>query len=235
MMDGAAQWLILGLTIGFAVHWLYDWFTWRKWALNQPGREELDDSVRKISELEARLAESLAEFESQLKSAAATARATPVPGPEVDLGSSAVVSAKSQGMGLNSIDGLNDDHRQALDAAGIRTPEDLVAAGEEKILEVIGAQPWDAVDVANWILQAQANAGATSGESPIQSQAGDDFMKLEGMTEEYATKLSGAGISTFGDLAALSEDRVLEIIEAQPWDMVDVATWVAQSKERANG
>lgn len=59
---------------------------------------------------------------------------------------------------LTRIKGIGPIYQQRLQQAGIHTFAQLVSASISQLEATIGAQPWQAVDVASWIEQAQALA-----------------------------------------------------------------------------
>lgn len=57
--------------------------------------------------------------------------------------------------------------------------------------------------------------------------------RIKGIGRAFAEKLNAAGIYRFNDLAALSPDEIIDIIDAKPWQKVEPEKWIAQAKKLA--
>ena len=62
----------------------------------------------------------------------------------------------------------------------------------------------------------------------------DNLERINGIGPVFAQQLNKANILTFDQLAALSPERVNEIITPQPWQQIDPDAWVAEAKAFAN-
>ncbi|UWQ89494.1 50S ribosomal protein L21 [Aliisedimentitalea scapharcae] len=73
-------------------------------------------------------------------------------------------------------------------------------------------------------------APAKAAKAAAPAAAGDDLSKLTGVGPAAVTKLNDAGITSFAQIAALSEDDIaaIEAIKIKP-------EWVEQAKELAQG
>lgn len=235
------KWLLLGAVLGFCIQWALDTASMKRLALAIPKQDELDDLRQKTNTLEANLKQSGA-VSQELTLAQATI--ADLQSQILSLKSQPVVIAEStkevagtapSEASLADIDGLTPDQIASLNSAGITTPSDLASKSDEEILAALDAQPWDMIDPSPWIKQAKsltAGTSQTATETNSNSHS-DDFTKIDGLTPEQIEKLTAAGITTFQALTSTPPDQLLEIIEAQPWDMVDPDVWIAQSKELA--
>ncbi len=52
---------------------------------------------------------------------------------------------------------------------------------------------------------------------------------IKGIGPAFAKRLRAAGIATFADLAALTEQQLSDIIDAQAWQRIDPATWLSEA------
>ncbi|MFC3616571.1 50S ribosomal protein L21 [Lutimaribacter marinistellae] len=77
---------------------------------------------------------------------------------------------------------------------------------------------------------SSAKADAPKAAAPAANDAADDLTKLTGVGPAAATKLNDAGITTFAQLAALSDEQIaaIDAIKVKP-------EWVEQAKELAQG
>ena len=85
---------------------------------------------------------------------------------------------------LGEIEDLGEEHRRALEALGVRTTDDLLAAGASPAgrRSLAGDLGVDERDVLRWVSRA-------------------DLRRVEGVDEEYADLLQQAGVETVPELA----------------------------------
>lgn len=57
--------------------------------------------------------------------------------------------------------------------------------------------------------------------------------KIQGIGPVYQKRLWEAGVLTFAQLAALEPEEVLRIVQPNPWQKVDAASWIREAAERA--
>ena len=62
----------------------------------------------------------------------------------------------------------------------------------------------------------------------------DNLERINGIGPVFAQRFNAANILTFDQLAALSPERVNEIIAPQPWQQIDPEAWIAEAKAFAN-
>ena len=122
---------------------------------------------------------------------------------------------------LERINGIGVVYQRKLFAAGIDTFEDLIAAGPDKLYEVLEAD----LEFAAWIIEAQ---GCASNEGQYR----DHLEKVDGIGQVYQGRLFEAGVYSFEDLAAQSDDRIREIV--QPGEReVEIGKWKLEALELA--
>lgn len=63
---------------------------------------------------------------------------------------------------------------------------------------------------------------------------GDDLTKIKGVGKVAAGQLNEQGITTFAQIAALSDDDVAKIDETMPFSADQISDWREQAKELAN-
>ena len=122
---------------------------------------------------------------------------------------------------LERINGIGVVYQRKLFAAGIETFEDLVAAGPDKLYEVLEAD----LEFAAWITEAQ-------GYASNEGQYRDHLEKVDGIGQVYQNRLFEAGVYSFEDLAAQSEDRIREIVQPGERD-VEIGKWKLEALELA--
>ena len=131
---------------------------------------------------------------------------------------------------LGAIKGIGPKYAAQLSAAGITSFAALAAADPQRLRAIINAPGWRQVDYPAWVAEAKVLAAA-----PRRAAAGDDLMRLEGIGPVYNAKLTGAGISTFAQLAESDEARLAEIIQAPAWRRVRYGEWIEQAQLAAAG
>ncbi len=135
---------------------------------------------------------------------------------------------QSEGDDLTRIQGIGPRFAEILNEAGIRHYSDLAAMSPDDLQAIVQAPAWRKVDYVSWITQAQVLA-----VSPPPQAAGDDLQEIDGIGATYARRLREAGIDSFAALAASDEQTLQEIIAAPEWRKPDVASWIAQARERS--
>lgn len=61
----------------------------------------------------------------------------------------------------------------------------------------------------------------------------DNLERINGIGPVFARRFDKANVFTFSQLAALSPERIQEIIMPQPWQHIDPDAWIAEAKEFA--
>ncbi|MDW8327772.1 MAG: helix-hairpin-helix domain-containing protein, partial [Anaerolineales bacterium] len=130
------------------------------------------------------------------------------------------------------INGIGPVFQKRLKEAGITTFAQLAETPEERILEIVQAKKWQAVDASFWKRQArefaaQKQKGAWSAAATI----GDPLTRINGIGPMFERRLKNAGITTFAQLAETSNERIFEIVRAKSWQAVDPEFWRRQARE----
>ncbi|MGB1249747.1 MAG: hypothetical protein ACPG8W_03875 [Candidatus Promineifilaceae bacterium] len=85
-------------------------------------------------------------------------------------------------------------------------------------------------------LDSEAPAASPVTTPVVNAKASNDRLQtVNGIGNVFARRLNEAGIHTFVDLAGLSTDRIIEIVQAKPWQNIDPDGWVAQADALAQG
>ena len=66
------------------------------------------------------------------------------------------------------------------------------------------------------------------------SQPEDQLERIKGIGSVFAGRLKAAGVHTFEELAALTPERVRDIIRPEEWQKIEPGSWLAQAKELAD-
>lgn len=135
---------------------------------------------------------------------------------------------QTEGDDLTRIQGIGPRFAEILNEAGIRHYSDLAGMSPDDLQAIVQAPAWRKVDYVSWVTQAQVLA-----VSPPPLTAGDDLQEIDGIGATYARRLREAGIDSFAALAASDEQTLQEIIAAPEWRKPDVASWIAQARERS--
>jgi predicted flap endonuclease-1-like 5' DNA nuclease len=122
---------------------------------------------------------------------------------------------------LERINGIGVVYQRKLFAAGIDTFEDLITAGPDKLYEVLEAD----LEYGPWITEAQ-------GYASDEGQYRDHLEKVDGIGQVYQGRLFEAGVFTFEDLAAQTDDRIREIVQPGERD-VEIGKWKREALELA--
>jgi predicted flap endonuclease-1-like 5' DNA nuclease/predicted nucleic acid-binding Zn-ribbon protein len=122
---------------------------------------------------------------------------------------------------LERINGIGVVYQRKLFAAEIDTFEDLIAAGPDKLYEVLEAD----LEYGPWITEAQ-------GYASNEGQYRDHLEKVDGIGQVYQGRLFEAGVYSFEDLAAQSDDRIREIVQPGERD-VEIGKWKLEALELA--
>jgi predicted flap endonuclease-1-like 5' DNA nuclease len=124
--------LLLGLIIGWVIEWIIDWNFWRP-----PLFTALESEQRLRRELKRREDELQA-----LKQQIAAAEGLGTPG-------------AAQADPLEDIQGIGPTLASRLNEVGITTFAQLSELTETQIAEIIKGEPWQAMDIRSWIVQAR--------------------------------------------------------------------------------
>jgi predicted flap endonuclease-1-like 5' DNA nuclease len=156
------------------------------------------------------------DYELVLREAAKAAR-----GEAISEGGGAGRRRRHQRDSLERINGIGVVYQRKLFAAGIDTFEDLIAGGPDKLYEVLEAD----LEYGPWVTEAQ-------GYASNEAQYRDHLEKVDGIGQVYQGRLFEAGVYTFEDLAAQSDDRIREIVQPGERD-VEIGKWKLEALELA--
>lgn len=131
---------------------------------------------------------------------------------------------------LEEIRGIGPAYAKRLNEAGIHTFTDLAQAGEERLDEIIGERGARLMDTKDWIRQAKAFIGLTSGDRPPLP-----LEEIKGIGPVFATRLDLAGIHTFEDLAKTNVDQIREALGSRGASVANVERWLREANEHLAG
>jgi len=134
------------------------------------------------------------------------------------------------------INGIGPVFEKRLKEAGITNFAQLADTPDERLIEIVRAKKWQAVDASFWRRQArefaeQKRAGIWS----VGAGQGDNLTAINGIGPMFERRLKNAGITTFAQLAETPSERLLEIVRAKSWQVVDPEFWRRQAREFAAG
>ena len=141
---------------------------------------------------------------------------------------------------LTTLEGIGPTYATRLRAAGIVTFDQLAAADEATLDEIIGAPAWRRINYGDWIAQARlAAAGDQAGLKALQDQLfsrqGDNLELIEGIGDTADATLGKAGIKTYADLAAATPEQLRAIFAKAGQRGGNYEAWIAEAKLRAAG
>ncbi|MGD1883057.1 MAG: 50S ribosomal protein L21 [Paracoccaceae bacterium] len=130
-------------------------------------------------------------------------------------------------------------HRQKLTLVKIT---DILASGAAKsgVMAAVGGAGFEAAPAAETAKKAapkkEAKAEAPKSEAPAAGAAADDLKKLSGVGPALEKKLLEAGVTTFAQIAAWTEEDVAAMDEKLSFKgRIEREGWIDQAKELANG
>jgi predicted flap endonuclease-1-like 5' DNA nuclease len=236
--------LVGGILLGWVIEWVIDWTYWRRGVAGFYAKE---DQLQRDLDAASAAHDDLAQSNNQLKAdrdllnqqlSALTA--------DVDVLNQQVseltadrdvlnqqladalavvkVAETPRRDDLEQIDGIGPVYEQKLFAAGITSYGQLAATPAEQLREIVQPAPWQYVDFEDWHVQARRFA-----EVVVADVLPYRLEEINGIGPSYAKRLNAAGIMTFSDLAAVSEDRLREIIPTKGLRL-DYAGWLKQAR-----
>lgn len=141
---------------------------------------------------------------------------------------------------LTTLEGIGPTYATRLRAAGIVNFDQLAAADEATLDEIISAPAWRRVNYGDWIAQARlAAAGDQAGLKALQDQLfsrqGDTLELIDGIGDTANATLGKAGIKTYADLAAATPEQLRAIFAKAGQRGGNYEAWIAEAKLRAAG
>ncbi len=104
--------------------------------------------------------------------------------------------------------------------------DDLAGAGEELLAK--RKSKLEEVEVAVAIM-VETESVTETGQPALEIAKGDDLTAINGIGPTFANRLNEAGITTYGELAALTAEQLKEITHAADWQ-ANPDDWVLQAK-----
>ena len=110
----------------------------------------------------------------------------------------------------------------------MRTPP----SADAELAEAMMAQAEDPEVVAKTIVPSDVEVKEIVAEAIVEGKKGDDLTKIVGIGKVYAGHLNSAGITTFAQVAAMSEEEI-EMMETKHSFKGNFKDSVASAKELA--
>lgn len=192
---------VIGLIVGWLVEWGIDWFYWRRSVKAEPPAEAV--------------------------AAAQAAAPAPVDSAETDAFRQELQQAKSTiARYQEQITGLDACQEQLLlaqaEISEYKTQLENVDTYREQLAEAhaeIGR------------LQAEVVQPPKRSPQVIETViVKDNLERINGIGPVFSRRLNEAEIYTFDQLAALSPERIHEMITPEPWQHIDPEAWIAEAK-----
>lgn len=204
--------LLIGLLLGWVIEWLIDWFYWRRRAEKET--EEMIQS--RVAEAETRLAMADAESETRIR--------------EV---------GREWQTRLGALEAENRELRYRLnnaEAVAATAAAELVSGASLEIPGAVGAATGADETVAAADEDRLGAAAAASRTASFElPPVVDDLTTLEGIGPVYAARLRVAGITSYADLAAASEEQLAAAISPDGRRHPHYNEWIEQARLAAAG
>ncbi len=123
------------------------------------------------------------------------------------------IESKSQiDVFVNALD-VDEEMAEVLVAEGFSTLEEVAYVPAVEMLDIDGFDEEIVTELKQRAKDALLTSAIAEEERLALAEPADDLLSLEGMTPELAKTLAGSGVITQEDLAELSIDEVLEILD----------------------
>ena len=136
---------------------------------------------------------------------------------------------------LTKIHGVGKVFQGKFYDAGYTTWESVSKLSDEEIRRVIQPKDWQKIETDVWVEEARILAGGgTTGrenESSGSSDDGDDLTKIHGIGKVYQGKFHDAGVYLWSEVAELSDEKILAIIEPAEWQKIEPEEWKAEARQ----
>jgi predicted flap endonuclease-1-like 5' DNA nuclease len=211
-MSGWAWWLVLGLLLGWLVEWVIDWVYWRR-RFRELLAQETARSDTELAALRQSLAASRADggrLQAELDALNLTLRREQLASGELRSTSEALRAENDQ---------LRQSEYAPLQAMTVGTQERWAAQ--------LDAPRTDGGEAAQ--LLPEPRERQTVLPRAVEAQR-DPLIDINGIGPVYERRLFEAGITTFDMLAALSPERVREIIRPEHWQEVHPEAWIEEAR-----
>ena len=249
-MASWASWLVLGLLSGWLIEWVIDWVYWRQrraadLEAAQAGGGQLRADLARANAAAQHLQSELASIRAELATAHADGERV-----QADLQRLNDAAQRDQ-VDVGALRRTTEELRSETDR--LRAEREAVQEASRQYQAELGALKLklegassrqtvllDANALAAPMATLSAEEPAT--ESPLMRSVGsggetarqrDPLIDINGIGPVYQRRLFDAGVYTFADLAALTPERVREIVRPQSWQDVDPAAWIAEAQTLA--
>lgn len=129
--------------------------------------------------------------------------------------------AGSKGDPLIDIKGIGPVYQDRLYAAGIVTFEQVAATHPDRLRAIVDPETTFDLDIESWHEQARKLAHLPSR---------DPLIDINGIGPVYEQRLLNAGVTSFEQLASMTEAQIRAIIKPEAWQNVDIPSWIAEAK-----
>lgn len=211
------------------VDWMFDWLFWWRRDVEQL-REKLDAAEAEINLLKSQLQtteqrERLAKAEAGLNQARAKLNAS-----EEEL--KQLAQAEEEITRLRAELAVSEQHLEKLTVAEqeINRLKQELEAKEEERHKLTAAEA-----EINRLQQELAvlSAGTAVKSTEVVVKKVPSLEAIHGVGPAFARRFYEAGVHTFDDLAALTPERVREIIAPKAWQKIDPVAWIEEAKKFA--
>ena len=134
---------------------------------------------------------------------------------------------------LEVINGIGKVFARKLNDAGVMTFDDLARMPIERIREIIQPKAWQKIEPEAWVAEAATRAGGNLRAPVAAPMRVDNLEDINGIGVVFAARLNAAGIVNFEQLAALSPERIRDILNPEEWQKIEPEAWVSEAAEFA--
>lgn len=210
---------VAGVLAGWLIEWAVDWLYWRrvtadlqrKLAASEALMLQRKDDAVEVEALRRELAQAKADVARHEQAAAAATTALP----QEQYTAAQAALSQCQAELTETRTELNHYLEQFTEMQAYR---DKLAAAEAEIDRLkteLTNRPGHVTQVVERVIIK------------------DNLERINGIGPVFARRFNEAKVFTFGQLAALTPERIEEIIVPQPWQHVDPNAWIAEAKEFA--
>ena len=138
---------------------------------------------------------------------------------------------------LTKIHGVGKVFQGKFYDAGYTTWESVSKLSDAEIRRVIQPKDWQKIETDVWIEEARilAGGGTTAHATAKDGDRGkgDDLTKIHGIGKVYQGKFHDANIYLWSEIAELSDEKILAIIEPAEWQKIEPEEWKAEARQFA--
>lgn len=133
--------------------------------------------------------------------------------------------AGGRGDPLIDIDGIGPVYQQKLYDAGVISFDQVAAMHPERLRSVVAPNAVFQLETDSWTEQARRLA-----TFPVR----DPLIDINGVGPVYEQRLLNAGVTSFEQLAGMSEAEVRAIVKPESWQNVDIVSWITEARQLAD-